>query len=64
MTGTGKSHTMQGPPSNVGVNIRALTELFERSEARKGEWHDEISLSMMEVYNEALKVQHGMRVHP
>jgi kinesin family member C2/C3 len=33
-TGAGKSFTMEGTPSNPGVNTRALAALFELAAAR------------------------------
>ena len=34
-TGSGKTHTMEGEPDDLGVNFRALEELFAVREARK-----------------------------
>ncbi len=34
-TGSGKTYTMMGPPNNMGVNRRAIRELFQRCEASK-----------------------------
>eukprot|EP00752_Nemacystus_decipiens_P008634 g7710.t1 len=54
-TGTGKTHTMMGPPSDRGVNARALGDLFTRSAARRGEVDDTITLSILEIYNEHIR---------
>lgn len=54
-TGSGKTFTMMGPPSNPGVNTRALGELFERSAARRAEYNDVITVSVLEVYNEQIR---------
>ncbi|EGD81408.1 kinesin family member C3 [Salpingoeca rosetta] len=52
-TGSGKTYTMMGPPSNPGVNRRAVQQLFELCQARE-EVDYSISVSLMEVYNEKL----------
>jgi len=54
-TGSGKTFTMSGPPDNRGVNTRALNDLFERSQLRSKEYHDVISVSILEVYNEDIR---------
>lgn len=53
-TGSGKTHTMMGPPSDRGVNMRALEELFAKAHDRAGEWVDTITVSLLEVYNEEI----------
>eukprot|EP01038_Epipyxis_sp_PR26KG_P012420 gene12420-16657_t len=53
-TGSGKTFTMSGPPSDRGVNTRALEELFMRAADRSMECHDTISVSLLEVYNEEI----------
>lgn len=54
-TGSGKTHTMSGPESDRGVNTRALGELFDKCRARRGEWKDTITVSLLEVYNEEIR---------
>jgi kinesin family protein C2/C3 len=54
-TGSGKTWTMEGNAENKGVNFRALTELFRVKEERKGDYSYQISVSMMEVYNETIR---------
>lgn len=54
-TGSGKTHTMAGPASDRGVNTRALEELFSKSRSRKDEFHDSVTLSILEVYNEDIR---------
>ena len=54
-TGSGKTWTMNGPEDNRGVNTRALHELFKRSEERSDEFHSEIKVSLLEVYNENIR---------
>jgi kinesin family protein C2/C3 len=54
-TGSGKTFTMMGPSDNRGVNTRALEELFQKTNARAGEWTDTITVSILEVYNEEIR---------
>ncbi|BAT95101.1 hypothetical protein VIGAN_08176500 [Vigna angularis var. angularis] len=58
-TGSGKTHTMSGPDNyteeTVGVNYRALKDLFQISEQRKDTIHYDISVQMLEIYNEQVR---------
>eukprot|EP00253_Pinus_taeda_P022170 PITA_22170 len=58
-TGSGKTHTMSGPTGasekEMGVNYRALSDLFELSQKRKGLMVYEVSVQMIEVYNEQVR---------
>ncbi|CAJ1976096.1 unnamed protein product [Sphenostylis stenocarpa] len=58
-TGSGKTHTMSGPDNyteeTVGVNYRALKDLFHLSEQRKDTIHYDISVQMLEIYNEQVR---------
>ncbi|KAJ0232341.1 Kinesin motor domain-containing protein [Hirschfeldia incana] len=54
-TGTGKTFTMEGTPENRGVNYRTLEELFRSSENRSRLMKFELSVSMLEVYNEKIR---------
>lgn len=54
-TGSGKTHTMAGPADNPGINTRSLQELFERKAQRAKEYQDEITVSVMEIYNELIR---------
>ncbi|GMI79364.1 KINESIN-LIKE PROTEIN IN ARABIDOPSIS THALIANA D, kinesin 4 [Hibiscus trionum] len=58
-TGSGKTHTMSGPKElteeGLGVNYRALGDLFELSKQRKEAISYEISVQMLEIYNEQVK---------
>ena len=58
-TGSGKTHTMSGPNNiteeTVGVNYRALRDLFNLSEQRKDTIHYDISVQMLEIYNEQVR---------
>ncbi|POM76178.1 Kinesin-like protein [Phytophthora palmivora] len=54
-TGSGKTFTMSGPPENPGINTRSLQELFERKGDRVKEYQDEITVSIMEIYNEQIR---------
>ena len=38
-TGSGKTFTMEGPPKNRGVNVRALDAMFTEAHARKKPWY-------------------------
>jgi kinesin family member C2/C3 len=54
-TGTGKTFTMEGTPDNRGVNYRALEVLFNTSAKRSSDMAYELSVSMLEVYNERIR---------
>jgi len=54
-TGSGKTHTMAGPTTDRGVNWRALEDLFARSDERRSEFRDVITLNILEVYNEEIR---------
>uniref|UniRef100_A0A0E0RIG6 Kinesin motor domain-containing protein n=1 Tax=Oryza rufipogon TaxID=4529 RepID=A0A0E0RIG6_ORYRU len=55
-TGSGKTFTMSGPKvlteESLGVNYRALNDLFNIKAQRKGTIDYEISVQMIEIYNE------------
>ncbi|CAI9786793.1 unnamed protein product [Fraxinus pennsylvanica] len=57
-TGSGKTYTMTGPDGATekdwGVNYRALNDLFRISEVRKTTYTYEISVQMIEIYNEQI----------
>ncbi|OQS07359.1 kinesin [Thraustotheca clavata] len=54
-TGSGKTFTMSGSTENPGINPRALTELFALKQSRRQEYHDDIQVSIMEIYNEVIR---------
>ncbi|XP_039126713.1 kinesin-like protein KIN-14F isoform X2 [Dioscorea cayenensis subsp. rotundata] len=58
-TGSGKTHTMSGPKElnkqTIGVNYRALNDLFHLSEERKDTIRYEIAVQMIEIYNEQVR---------
>ncbi|XP_072953882.1 kinesin-like protein KIN-14Q [Typha angustifolia] len=58
-TGSGKTYTMSGPEElteqSVGVNYRALDDLFFLSAQRKDTFSYEISVQMIEIYNEQVR---------
>ncbi|KAE8675424.1 Kinesin-4 [Hibiscus syriacus] len=58
-TGSGKTHTMSGPTvlteEGLGVNYRALGDLFEITNQRKETISYVISVQMLEIYNEQVK---------
>ncbi|XP_061560144.1 kinesin-like protein KIFC3 isoform X2 [Phycodurus eques] len=54
-TGSGKTYTMEGAPSDPGLNQRALRLLFSRVTDKSPEWEFHICVSMLEIYNETLR---------
>ncbi|AAB61066.1 Similar to kinesin; coded for by A. thaliana cDNA W43760 [Arabidopsis thaliana] len=58
-TGSGKTFTMTGPKElteeSLGVNYRALADLFLLSNQRKDTTSYEISVQMLEIYNEQIR---------
>uniref|UniRef100_H2ZTY9 Kinesin-like protein n=1 Tax=Latimeria chalumnae TaxID=7897 RepID=H2ZTY9_LATCH len=54
-TSSGKTYTMQGPPENPGINQRALHLLFSEVVRKVPDWDYIIKVSMVEIYNEALR---------
>ncbi|XP_048330983.1 kinesin-like protein KIN-14R [Ziziphus jujuba] len=54
-TGTGKTFTMEGPEQNRGVNYRTLEHLFKIAEERRETFIYDISVSVLEVYNEQIR---------
>ncbi|XP_076916445.1 kinesin-like protein KIN-14R [Bidens hawaiensis] len=54
-TGTGKTFTMEGTEGNRGVNYRTLEELFIIARERIDTFKYEISVSVLEVYNEQIR---------
>ncbi|GAB4835768.1 hypothetical protein Ancab_000678 [Ancistrocladus abbreviatus] len=57
--GSGKTYTMTGPNDltveTFGVNYRALNDLFLLAEQRKDTMSYEVSVQMMEIYNEQVR---------
>ncbi|XP_059644265.1 kinesin-like protein KIN-14R [Cornus florida] len=54
-TGTGKTFTMEGTLQNRGVNYRTLEELFRIAKERSETFTYDISVSVLEVYNEHIR---------
>lgn len=54
-TGTGKTFTMEGTEQNRGVNYRTLEELFQIADKRSDTHTYNISVSVLEVYNEQIR---------
>ncbi|CAM6096214.1 unnamed protein product [Calypogeia fissa] len=59
-TGSGKTYTMSGPNSlgqgaDLGVNYRALNDLFMITETRRDAFQYEIGVQMIEIYNEQVR---------
>ncbi|KFK41647.1 hypothetical protein AALP_AA2G154700 [Arabis alpina] len=54
-TGTGKTFTMEGTQDDRGVNYRTLNNLFQIIKERENRYSYEISVSVLEVYNEQIR---------
>ncbi|KAK9713187.1 hypothetical protein RND81_06G009900 [Saponaria officinalis] len=54
-TGTGKTFTMEGTEQNRGVNYRTLEQLFQIASERSDTFTYEISVGVLEVYNEQIR---------
>ncbi|XP_031425353.1 kinesin-like protein KIFC3 isoform X3 [Clupea harengus] len=54
-TGSGKTYTMEGISEDPGINQRALRLLFAEVSEKKPDWDYNISVSMVEIYNETLR---------
>ncbi|XP_071907268.1 kinesin-like protein KIN-14Q isoform X2 [Coffea arabica] len=54
-TGTGKTFTMEGTEEARGVNYRTLEALFHIIDERQSTFWYEISVSVLEVYNEQIR---------
>lgn len=54
-TGSGKTHTMEGKASCLGVNFRAIKEIFEIIQNRQSTHKYGVSISILEVYNETIR---------
>ncbi|ESQ27967.1 hypothetical protein EUTSA_v10018049mg [Eutrema salsugineum] len=54
-TGTGKTFTMEGTQDDRGVNYRTLKHLFQITKERENRYNYEISVSVLEVYNEQIR---------
>ncbi|XP_053904968.1 kinesin-like protein KIFC3 isoform X1 [Malaclemys terrapin pileata] len=54
-TGAGKTYTMEGTPENPGINQRALQLLFSEVQRKASDWGYTITVSVAEIYNEALR---------
>ncbi|MBA0688542.1 hypothetical protein Goari_006319, partial [Gossypium aridum] len=54
-TGTGKTFTMEGTDQNRGVNYRTLEQLFLIAKERSETFMYNISVSVLEVYNEQIR---------
>ncbi|RKP15245.1 P-loop containing nucleoside triphosphate hydrolase protein [Piptocephalis cylindrospora] len=54
-TGCGKTHTISGTPEDPGVIFLTMRELYARIDASRSDDIVEVSLSFLEVYNEAIR---------
>nr|XP_057944377.1 kinesin-like protein KIFC3 isoform X2 [Doryrhamphus excisus] len=61
-TGSGKTYTMEGVPEDPGLNQRALRLLFSQVTDKRPDWEYEISVSMVEIYNETLRDLLGQNI--
>jgi len=56
VTGSGKTHSMMGPPNDPGLIVRTMGKLFQMAESRAGSSQPYVfSMSMLEIYNEQLR---------
>merc|ERR1719173_245785 len=53
-TGSGKTYTMDGPMDDPGVNLHALQELFKVVQERIPMFEYTITMSVYEIYNNAI----------
>eukprot|EP00927_Polykrikos_kofoidii_P015191 TRINITY_DN1673_c0_g1_i1.p1 TRINITY_DN1673_c0_g1~~TRINITY_DN1673_c0_g1_i1.p1 ORF type:complete len:801 (+),score=181.09 TRINITY_DN1673_c0_g1_i1:126-2405(+) len=53
-TGAGKTHSMQGIPSDPGIYLRTFRELFNVASGRTG-WTVEFKAAVVEIYNEEIR---------
>ncbi|XP_078009955.1 kinesin-like protein KIFC2 isoform X2 [Phascolarctos cinereus] len=54
-TGTGKTYSMEGPPEDPGIAPRALQSLFREMGAQGESAQPRVTVSMVEIYNEAVR---------
>ncbi|KAK4285751.1 hypothetical protein QN277_002402 [Acacia crassicarpa] len=54
-TGTGKTFTMEGTKEAPGVNFRTLEKIFDLIKERQKIYHYDVSVSVLEVYNEQIR---------
>ena len=67
-TGSGKTFTMMGEDpdgsgKNVGVNIRALKDLFLIKSERSPDFEYKIYVSMVEIYNEKIRGKLYLKIY-
>ncbi|KAM8946025.1 kinesin-like protein KIFC3 [Pelodytes ibericus] len=54
-TGSGKTYSMEGTSCDPGINQRALRLLLSEVKDRSSSWEHQLSVSMIEIYNESLR---------
>lgn len=54
-TGTGKTFTMEGTEEDRGVNFRTLEKMFDIINERQKLYRYDVSVSVLEVYNEQIR---------
>ncbi len=63
ITGSGKTHTMQGLDADPGLNVRIVTHIFDLAAVRRAS-HGcvyTVRVAMMEIYNEGRPGQHTLK---
>jgi kinesin family protein C2/C3 len=51
-TGSGKTHTMEGTPTQPGVNVHSVAEIFTTAAERASNWLYCVHVSIVEIYSE------------
>ena len=59
LSNTGQSLCAQGPTADPGINQRALQQLFAETSDRGRDWTFTITVSVLEIYNETIKLVVG-----
>jgi len=54
-TGSGKTYTMVGTESHPGLYFTSVEELFQLIEERKKSYHYEVSVGIVEIYNDTIR---------
>ena len=54
-TGAGKTHTMAGTPSDPGIMVLTMCELFDRIERCRQDKIINVSVTYLEIYNETIR---------
>lgn len=54
---------LQGPSEDPGINQRAILQLFEASQERGNDIEYTIKLSLIEIYNDKIRLVHSNVIH-